>query len=291
MTMTLRQRAEEWGNWVFRWRSYIPIAFSVISVVALKHTIRCRHPIALEHSWLALCLLVAMVGQAMRWATVGHVPKGTSGRNTKAQKATRLNTRGMYSIVRNPLYIGNHLTLAGIMMVFESWQILLAASAAFAATYLLVIFAEEEYLTRRFARQFLLYASRVPCLLPHPWKWVRPDLPWSWRMVLRREHDSAYGVILSFAAAAHYAQYSSAGNPIPTNGWVVLLAVSTALWLSIKYVKRGTALLTWRPAGAEEGNPIERPSQRDPHYAEGPILRAGAERHGPGTSGGNAGGE
>ena len=35
------------------------------------------------------------------------MPAGTSGRNTAKQVADTLNTTGLYSLTRNPLYLGN----------------------------------------------------------------------------------------------------------------------------------------------------------------------------------------
>ena len=51
------------------------------------------------------------------WLCVGFTPRGTSGRNTKeGQVAESLNTLGMYSMCRHPLYLGNLLMWLGIVM-------------------------------------------------------------------------------------------------------------------------------------------------------------------------------
>ncbi|MGB8874133.1 MAG: hypothetical protein WCC75_12145, partial [Desulfobaccales bacterium] len=56
-----------------------------------------------------------------RWPAWGSVslpwglpPRGTSGRNTQGQVAETLNTTGIYSLVRNPLYLGNFLIWLGL---------------------------------------------------------------------------------------------------------------------------------------------------------------------------------
>ena len=48
------------------------------------------------------------------WA-IGTTPAGTSGRNTKEQVAEVLNSTGIYSIVRHPLYVGNYFMWIGIV--------------------------------------------------------------------------------------------------------------------------------------------------------------------------------
>ena len=50
----------------------------------------------------------------MRFYTVGTTPKETSGRNTNQQVAAVLNSTGMYSMLRHPLYLGNYLIWVGL---------------------------------------------------------------------------------------------------------------------------------------------------------------------------------
>ncbi|MGC9453013.1 MAG: methyltransferase family protein, partial [Oceanipulchritudo sp.] len=50
---------------------------------------------------------------------------GTSGRNTKQQVAYSLNTTGFYSVVRNPLYLGNFFMYLGIALFTHHWWLVL----------------------------------------------------------------------------------------------------------------------------------------------------------------------
>ena len=61
-----------------------------------------------------LSIIISFFGMSVRFYTVGITPAGTSGRNRSKQIADKLNTRGMYSITRNPLYFGNYLIWLGI---------------------------------------------------------------------------------------------------------------------------------------------------------------------------------
>ncbi len=58
-------------------------------------------------------MVISFFGLALRVIVVGHAPYGTSGRNTREQVADTLNTTGMYSIVRHPLYLANYLIILG----------------------------------------------------------------------------------------------------------------------------------------------------------------------------------
>ena len=103
--MALREHFEDSGHWLFRWRSYLPLVGLAVILLALREYEYPGHSETLDHLWEAVCLFVSFAGLAIRSYTIGHTPKGTSGRNTKHQVADRLNTTGAYSLVRNPLYL------------------------------------------------------------------------------------------------------------------------------------------------------------------------------------------
>ena len=118
------------GDWLFRHRSYVPVAL----LPAVAATIAARaHPVPLSHErgWEALSFLVSMLGVALRAWTIGTAPLGTSGRNLGKQRALQLNTTGPYSLVRNPLYVGNALMWAGVVIYARSPWLALAVGLAF----------------------------------------------------------------------------------------------------------------------------------------------------------------
>ena len=114
--MALREEFERTGNWLFRWRSYLPLLLVGLFLVALTNF---RYPIGsyeLDRNWKIICLLISFSGLALRMYVVGCVPRGTSGRNVTEQRAEVLNTTGIYSLVRHPLYLGNFLIWFGIIL-------------------------------------------------------------------------------------------------------------------------------------------------------------------------------
>ena len=99
--MALQEEFETTGEYFFQWRSYLPLAMAVLFILALAQF---RYPFAdhrLNQAWDGGCLALALIGQVVRFFTVGFVPRGTSGRNTRGQVAETLNTTGMYAVVRN----------------------------------------------------------------------------------------------------------------------------------------------------------------------------------------------
>ena len=177
--------------------------------------------------------------------TVGFVPNGTSGRNTTGHKASRLNSAGVYSIVRNPLYLANGLMLLGISLLPRVWIIPVLVVAMLVIIYIPIILSEEAFLTSTFGESYQDYASRVPCLLPNPRLWKAPDLKWSLRMVIRREHDSIYSLFLAFIAV-EVCRRLAAGTFELNITWAFVLGVPTALWLVAEFLKKFTNTLRAR---------------------------------------------
>src|SRR5688572_29984383 len=111
--MPLREELERQGNWLFRWRSYLPLALVPLLLAAMAEREAAGRSLP-GQGWMLVCLGVSFLGLALRFYVVGFVPKGTSGRNTKQQRATTVNTTGIYALVRHPLYVANLIMWLGV---------------------------------------------------------------------------------------------------------------------------------------------------------------------------------
>ena len=69
--------------------------------------------------------------------------------------------RGPYRFVRNPMYVGAGLALAGAALYYRSLALLVYAAAFFLVTHLFVIGYEEPALRRAFGEQYEAYCRRV----------------------------------------------------------------------------------------------------------------------------------
>jgi hypothetical protein len=81
------------------------------------------------------------------------------------KKNAELTTTGPYAHTRNPLYLGSMMIAFGFALAARSLWIAAILVVLFAAIYIPVIRAEEQYLRSVFP-EFDAYAAQVPRLLP-----------------------------------------------------------------------------------------------------------------------------
>lgn len=74
--------------------------------------------------------------------------------------------RGLYRYVRNPMYIGILLLLAGEALLFQSRSLLGYAGIVFFFFFLFVVAYEEPALARKFGQDYERYCDRVPRWIP-----------------------------------------------------------------------------------------------------------------------------
>ena len=241
--MPLRESFEQSGQWLFRWRSYLPLFVFLIVLPAMwgYHYPNGDHTISQE--WGLFCLAVSFFGLAIRAWVVGTTPKGTSGRNThQGQVASVLNTSGWYSIVRHPLYVGNYFMWLGIALLPREWWLALLVSLVFWLYYERIMFAEEEFLRRSFGASYEEWASRTPAFVPAFRSWVKPSLPFSMRTVFRREYSGFFGVIASFMLLEIVGDRIATGAFVFDRMWTTIFAVSAALYVTLLLLKRRTRI-------------------------------------------------
>ncbi len=241
--MPLREEWERSGNWLFRWRSYLPMLMAGPVIWSQLRRTPPEHS-GLTEPWVAGCFAVALFGLAIRACVIGHAPAGTSGRNTHdGQVAQRLNTTGCYSVVRHPLYLGNCFMWMGVAMLARSWWVAVLTALVFWLYYERIMFAEEEYLRRAFGDAFIRWAERTPAFFPDFSRWQRSGLRFSLRNVLRREYSGLLAIVLSFSLLDTLANSRSAGLFSIDAVDLSLLGATCALYLLLRTLKHRTRLL------------------------------------------------
>jgi len=75
-------------------------------------------------------------------------------------------TRGLYCVVRNPMYVGVGLLLVGEGVFFGSWVLFVYAALLLLLYHLWVLYFEEPTLRRMFGAAYEAYCEAVPRWIP-----------------------------------------------------------------------------------------------------------------------------
>ena len=111
-------------------------------------------------------LAVVVLGVALAlWCILTFVFVGR-GTTAPFDPPRRLVVRGPYRYVRNPMYIGAALALAGAALFYGSWPLLAYTAAFLLITHLFVLLYEEPTLRRTFGGEYDAYCRRVERWLP-----------------------------------------------------------------------------------------------------------------------------
>lgn len=245
--MALQEDFELQGNWLFKYRSILPIVILCAGILVYIYTIGTRGALSsgIIPYWKyyeTLCLTIGLAGVFIRGYTVGHTPANTSGRNTQNQIADSLNRTGIYSIVRHPLYLGNFLMWLGIS--------LLTCNAGFIAIFILIywlyyeriMYAEEQFLREKFGTAYTQWADKTPAFLPNFKLFVKPSLPFSWKKVLKKEKNGIFALFLIFTVF-DCIRFWLQGNT-PCNYFLIAMsAISGMAYCILKYLKKRTQVL------------------------------------------------
>ena len=180
------------GNVLFHWREILFPAAQVLLVFASR-------PVAWFGGWRgdpladALGLLLIVLGQGLRAAVIGLAYIRRGGRDRRID-ADDLVTTGVFSLCRNPLYVGNMLILTGLFVVHGSPWCLVPGVAFFAFAYVAITLAEEDYLRGRFGGAYEAYARGVPRFLPrlHRLAAAFEGASFDWPKVVRKEYGATF---------------------------------------------------------------------------------------------------
>jgi protein-S-isoprenylcysteine O-methyltransferase Ste14 len=241
--MPLIEEFEAFGQWLFRWRSYLPLATVVLLLIGLTTF---DYPFGshfLDQIWEVLCLGLSFLGVFLRALTVGYTATRTSGRNTTEQVAETLNTSGMYSIVRNPLYLGNFLIVLGVVLFHRIWWTPVIYMLLFALYYERIIFAEEMFLRRKFGKGYLDWGAKTPAFLPRVRQWVTPGVPFDWKKVFRREYHGVMAIVASMFVLEVAGDLSTGHGFDVDVMWKFLLLTAALCYGTLRFLHKYTAVL------------------------------------------------
>ncbi|HUP91595.1 MAG TPA: isoprenylcysteine carboxylmethyltransferase family protein [Solimonas sp.] len=184
-------------------------------------------------------ILLAASGQALRVSVIGFKYIVRGGVN-KQVHADELVTTGLFSLSRNPLYVGNLMIYGGLLLVFNNPWAYLIAGGFFVFAYIAIVAAEEEFLRRKFGAAFDAYCREVP-----RWslRWSRlaevsKDLQFNWKRVIAKDYSTCAAWLLILLVLLAYEHAIRIGGRPEVSvlmvyvgvGFMVILLMLVARW-------------------------------------------------------------
>jgi protein-S-isoprenylcysteine O-methyltransferase Ste14 len=242
--MALIEELSIQGNKLFKYRSSLPIPFALVGITIYLYHIHFLEKNEHSLEFEIACLLIGLAGQIIRAITLGHTPKGTSGRNTKKQVAEELNTKGMYSIVRNPLYLGNYFMWLSLIIFIDIHWFTVFYIMCFWIYYERIIFAEEKFLIEKYGKPYLEWTTKTPIFFPRLYGWEKPLLPFSFKNVLKREYSGFFALFLCFSIFNMAENIVREEDYLLDSFWTYAILISGSLSFTLKILKKYTKILT-----------------------------------------------
>lgn len=105
-------------------------------------------------------LVIELLGIVIFIASVVEM-KDNWRAGVQREDKTELVTTGIYSISRNPAFLGFDLMYIGILLTFFNWYLLFATIVAIVLFHLQIVKVEENFLIEAFGQEYLSYKRKV----------------------------------------------------------------------------------------------------------------------------------
>jgi len=240
--MKLADHCSHSGGFLFRWRSYLPLALLPFFALSLRDA---SYPFG-SHGWNQVRelggFLLSLAGLTVRIYTIGTAPEGTSERST-VDRGPHTSTRPASTRLSvTPSTSGTRwlpLALPGAGSLVPPVIVLLAS-----LLYHERIAAHEEaFLEATFGDLFRDWADRVPAMIPNL-RYVRPSSNlFSWKRVLGREFHGLFVIGGGFFVLDLLQDRAVTGGWQLDPVWTWLCLVTGVLFVVLAALKKFTSFL------------------------------------------------
>lgn len=242
--MALIHSFESSGNFLFKYRGQLPVILFALAIPFL-YTLNYNN---LSPRFICCCNILAPIvsitGLFIRGYAISTTPKGTSGRNTSQQVAEDLNTKGIYSLLRHPLYLGNYLAWIGIVIFTYNICFFIIVSLLFWLYYERIMFAEERFLERKFGQSYLDWSLKVPAFIPSTKHYIPGSVPFSIKTLLRREYSGWLACAVGYAFVSGFRNYFSTGKWFVSQNIMLVTLLVAIICLILRSLKHYTNILS-----------------------------------------------
>lgn len=238
------------GNFFFHHRNRLFPALMVAGLFLVRPRAS-AHGYAADLGRYLLGVGVCLTGQLIRALTVGYDYIKRGGKQQQIW-AGRLVHRGLFAHTRNPLYLGNLLIFAGLVIVIHHPVGYLVGLPLVLGIYQCMVYAEEAFLAGKFGAEFQSYLSRVNRWWPdlRGFSLSVAGLTFQWRRVLNKEYGTAFAWMAVALGLRMWMTRTSGPTPHPTEHMVLtgFLALALAGYALIRWGKKSGRLAEVDPS-------------------------------------------
>lgn len=230
------------GNFFFKYRNFLFIILYLLLFIPSP-------PIFGEKTFgqnyylypIILGLLVTVTGQLIRGMTIGLAYIVRGGRDKKVY-ADQLVTEGIFTHVRNPLYVGNILMLLGVGILANSLIYVAVIMPIFLFIYQAIVLAEENFLRGKFGASFDEYTQKVHRWIPNLSGIGKTfsAMSFKWKRWLIKEYNTQFVWLSGIALILlfKYPQLTNGDDRLRNNSAAIAVAVFLAYYLFVRYMKK-----------------------------------------------------
>ena len=229
------------GDFFFKLRNALFPLFIVSLLFFTKPGLFLNNEI-LDRFAIVAGFIIALLGVVFRCIVIGFAYIKRGGRDGKVY-ADDLVTKGFYNHVRNPMYIGNFLILAGLGVIYGSIYIYMAVIPLFAFIYLSIVVTEENYLRGHFGKEYEEYCQRIPRFIPNfnGLKVSLKEFHYDWRKTIRKDYGTFFGTIVGCYAILLWKKHILYGFPNNKNELInpaIVFSLIAVGYIITRYFKK-----------------------------------------------------
>ncbi len=195
--MTLSEQFTTLCRRLYDSRQWLPLLLYPAALFALL-TARPFNIIPDSFVFTLLCTVISLLGMAIRMLTIGYPPPMSKKKAKEGVHSTTLITKGMYSVVRHPIALGNLLAWYGIILYVGIVWFIVGAMVLYTSFTYLVLISEEEELKQRFGESYTDWAQHTNALIPKCRLWNRNHPHFSLMRTIRHEYVHFFCLVLTF---------------------------------------------------------------------------------------------
>lgn len=230
------------GNFFFRYRNFLFIVLYLLLFIPSPPLFGEKR-LGSDYYWVAIVLglSITVLGQLIRGGTIGLAYIVRGGRDKKVY-ADGLVTEGIFSHVRNPLYVGNILMLLGVGVLANSLLYTFVVMPVFLFIYQCIVLAEEHFLRNKFGNDFEEYTKNVHRWIPNlsGLNQTFASMEFKWKRWLIKEYNTQFiwlcGIVLILLFK--YPQLTNGNDDFRNILALIFILIFAGYYFLIRYMKK-----------------------------------------------------